>query len=196
MRAEGRSAQGRLLRLTAAPGSAGEMARFGLITSRRLGGAVVRNRVRRRLREICRLHRAMVVPGWLVVATAKTAAAEASFCELREEWLLLARRAFYFVRLLMNNMTRRQSGEMSGCSCRGHGLQSNANMTSALLIFLIHVYRWVISPALRAMCGGGCGCRFEPSCSEYCLEAVKRHGAARGLLLGIKAARPLSSVGR
>jgi uncharacterized protein len=59
-------------------------------------------------------------------------------------------------------------------------------MTSALLIFLIHVYRWTVSPLLRALCGGECGCRFEPSCSQYCLEAVQRHGAARGLFLGLK----------
>ncbi|HEY5705697.1 MAG TPA: membrane protein insertion efficiency factor YidD [Terrimicrobiaceae bacterium] len=59
-------------------------------------------------------------------------------------------------------------------------------MTSALLIFLIRVYRWTLSPLLRALCGGACGCRFEPSCSQYCLEAVERHGAARGLLLGLK----------
>jgi RNase P protein component len=34
----------------------------------------------------------MLAPGWLVVVVAKSAAAEASFAELREEWLILARR--------------------------------------------------------------------------------------------------------
>ena len=92
MRGQGRSVQGRLLRLTAASDPAGAASRFGLVTSRRVGGAVIRNRVRRRLREICRLHRAMVAPGWLIVVVAKSAAAEASFSELREEWLILARR--------------------------------------------------------------------------------------------------------
>lgn len=29
-------------------------------------------------------------------------------------------------------------------------------------------------------------CRFHPTCSEYCLEAVQRHGAVRGLWLGLK----------
>ena len=84
--------QGRLLRLSAARDPAGGGTRFGLVTSRRVGGAVIRNRVRRRLREICRLHRTMIAPGWLVVVVAKSAAAEASFSELREEWLILARR--------------------------------------------------------------------------------------------------------
>ena len=92
MRSEGRSVQGRLLRLSAAKDPAGGGSRFGLITSRRVGGAVIRNRIRRRLREICRLHRATLAPGWLVVVVAKPAAAGASFSELREEWLILARR--------------------------------------------------------------------------------------------------------
>jgi len=81
--------QGRFLRMTAAR-EEGET-RFGLITSRRVGGAVVRNRVRRRLREICRLHRPQVLPGWLVVVSAKSSAASAGYEELREEWLLLIR---------------------------------------------------------------------------------------------------------
>jgi ribonuclease P protein component len=92
VRSEGRSVQGRFLRLSAARDPAGGGTRFGLVTSRRIGGAVVRNRVRRRLREICRLHRRKLAPGWLVVVAAKSAAAEASFSELREEWLILARR--------------------------------------------------------------------------------------------------------
>jgi ribonuclease P protein component len=53
--------------------------------------AVIRNRVRRRLREICRLYRTILDPGWLVVIVAKSPAARATFAELREEWLILAR---------------------------------------------------------------------------------------------------------
>ena len=56
---------------------------------------------------------------------------------------------------------------------------------STFLILLIRVYRWTISPLLHVLSGGG-GCRFEPSCSLYCLEAIQRHRAARGLWLGLK----------
>jgi ribonuclease P protein component len=67
--------------------------RTGLITSRRVGGAVVRNRVRRRLREIVRLNRpALVSNAWLVVIARHTAA-NASFDELQAEWSRLARKA-------------------------------------------------------------------------------------------------------
>jgi putative membrane protein insertion efficiency factor len=50
---------------------------------------------------------------------------------------------------------------------------------NALLLGLVHVYRWVIGPALPR------SCRFEPSCSTYALEALRRHGPLRGLLLTI-----------
>jgi ribonuclease P protein component len=81
-----------LLRVSVARDPAGGETRFGLITPRRLGGAVTRNRIRRRLREICRLHRPWISCGLLVVVAAKSMATNASFQELREEWLILARR--------------------------------------------------------------------------------------------------------
>jgi ribonuclease P protein component len=92
VRSQGHSAQGRLLRLSIARDPAAGEARFGLITPRRLGEAVARNRVRRRLREICRLHRPLLTSGLLIVVAAKPMAARASFQELREEWLILAKR--------------------------------------------------------------------------------------------------------
>ncbi len=91
VRSEGRSVQGRFLRLSAARDPAGGQTRFGFITPRRIGMAVIRNRVRRRLREICRLYRPVLDPGWLVVIVAKSPAAKATFSEMREEWLILAR---------------------------------------------------------------------------------------------------------
>ncbi|MEO8458265.1 MAG: ribonuclease P protein component [Chloroflexota bacterium] len=55
--------------------------RYGFVTSKKLGGAVVRNRTRRRLREIAR--ETMAVGGYDVVLSAKTAAARAEFSDLR-----------------------------------------------------------------------------------------------------------------
>ncbi len=51
---------------------------------------------------------------------------------------------------------------------------------AVLLIAAVKCYQWTISPFL-----GQC-CRFEPSCSVYFIEAVKKHGALRGALLGIR----------
>ena len=67
--------------------------RTGLITSKRVGGAVERNRVRRRLRELMRLTLPQWTPGVWVVVIARRAAVQASFAELRAEWLRLAVRA-------------------------------------------------------------------------------------------------------
>ncbi|MFN3987352.1 MAG: membrane protein insertion efficiency factor YidD [Rhodocyclaceae bacterium] len=49
-----------------------------------------------------------------------------------------------------------------------------------LLLGLIGVYRYGISPML------GRNCRFHPTCSEYAMEAVERHGALKGAWLAIK----------
>jgi ribonuclease P protein component len=64
--------------------------RYGFVTSKRLGGAVVRNRVRRRLQEAIRVLRLDM--GWDIVVSAKTAAAGADYDELnRAVTELLAR---------------------------------------------------------------------------------------------------------
>jgi ribonuclease P protein component len=54
-----------------------EATRFGLSTGRRLGGAVVRNRVRRRLREALRVMAPSFRPGWDVLIIARPALVEA-----------------------------------------------------------------------------------------------------------------------
>lgn len=67
--------------------------RAGFITTKRLGGAVVRNRVRRRLRDIVRREQASLRAGLWIVLVARAAAARASHQELKDEWLRLAERA-------------------------------------------------------------------------------------------------------
>src|SRR5207249_10383023 len=68
-------------------------ARAGFITSRRVGSAVVRNRVRRRLREIFRKHQHEISGGVWIVTIASARAARETFNALEDEWLRLARRA-------------------------------------------------------------------------------------------------------
>lgn len=73
---------------------AGESAtRLGIITTRRIGQAVVRNRVRRRLREIFRLNQHRLMSGIWIVTIARVSAAEATFHQLERDWLRLAGRA-------------------------------------------------------------------------------------------------------
>ena len=56
-------------------------------------------------------------------------------------------------------------------------------MTRILLGLLAFYQRWR-SPALHALGGGG-GCRFVPSCSEYATIAIATHGPVRGSGLAI-----------
>ena len=88
-------AHGRLfsLALSEQPSS---ITQCGFIVSRRVGGAVTRNRVKRRLRHLYRHERSTLTPGlWLVLGT-KPAAAHASLVDLRAEWLRLGKRLTIF----------------------------------------------------------------------------------------------------
>jgi ribonuclease P protein component len=57
--------------------------RFGISTGRRLGGAVQRNRVRRRVREVLRQDTNETGHGWDILIVARPPAVDASFDELR-----------------------------------------------------------------------------------------------------------------
>jgi ribonuclease P protein component len=89
----GRVRRGKLLILSAALAENSGLCRVGFITSRRVGSAAVRNRVRRRLREIVRRHQHDLRQDFWIVLVARSDAANASYRALEDEWLLLARRA-------------------------------------------------------------------------------------------------------
>lgn len=62
-----------------------EKTRFGMSVKKALGNAVTRNRIRRRVREILRLHREEIVPGWDVVIHPNRAAGTQKFAKLEAE---------------------------------------------------------------------------------------------------------------
>ena len=70
-----------------------ELSRFGWSIKRALGSAVKRNRMRRRIREIIRLHRQEIAPGWDIVIHPRTTVATANFTALSEELVKLLPRA-------------------------------------------------------------------------------------------------------
>ena len=55
-----------------------------------------------------------------------------------------------------------------------------------LLRLFIGLYQYTLSPLLSLLGGPGAGCRFRPTCSAYFLEAIEKHGLARGSWLGLK----------
>ena len=61
-----------------------------------------------------------------------------------------------------------------------------------ILIFIIKIYQYLISPLL------GNRCRFLPTCSEYFIEALKTYGLIKGFKLGSKRilkCHPIKSLG-
>ena len=90
---EGRTERGSLLLLGFKAGDGEKGFRAGFVTSKRVGPAVTRNRIRRRLREIVRRHQAEIRDGICLVVIARRAAAKASYLALEDEWLRLAKRA-------------------------------------------------------------------------------------------------------
>jgi putative membrane protein insertion efficiency factor len=49
-----------------------------------------------------------------------------------------------------------------------------------LLLTILRIYKRWISPMLPS------ACRFHPTCSEYTMDAVQKHGALRGIWMGIR----------
>ena len=58
-------------------------------------------------------------------------------------------------------------------------MASISRFLSGILILLVRAYQVTLSPIL------GGACRFEPSCSNYMIDALKVHGPVKGALLGI-----------
>ncbi len=80
--------------------------RLGLTTGTKLGHAVVRNRVRRRLREIYRLHEQDLLPGYDIVIVARVRAVYSQYANLERDFLRLTKK----LQLLSqtNNPSRRE----------------------------------------------------------------------------------------
>ena len=67
--------------------------RVGVTVGKKLGKAVIRNRVRRRLREIYRLQEHRFAPGWDIVVVARSRCIDADFQKLTQAYLALAEKA-------------------------------------------------------------------------------------------------------
>jgi len=59
-------------------------------------------------------------------------------------------------------------------------------LLNAILILLVRLYRWILSPLKNILFGPLGRCRFEPTCSTYALEALQKHGPFRGSGLAVR----------
>ena len=67
--------------------------RVGITVSKKLGKAHVRNRTRRRIREVYRMNEERFLPGWDIVVVARSKAVDAEFSRLTKSYLTLAKKA-------------------------------------------------------------------------------------------------------
>ena len=93
VKASGKSWTGKHLVLATLKRETEAASRIGIITTKRLGNAVSRNQVRRRIREIFRLNQHRIQRGFWVVTIARFSSATATFEELQGDWLRLVERA-------------------------------------------------------------------------------------------------------
>ncbi|HEY1792683.1 MAG TPA: membrane protein insertion efficiency factor YidD [Opitutaceae bacterium] len=63
---------------------------------------------------------------------------------------------------------------------------AGTGLAAEAAIALVGLYRRTLSPALSAIYGPGCACRFEPTCSCYAAEALRVHGAVKGSWLAAR----------
>lgn len=92
MRREGRSYSSPWLVLVVAPNGL-DRSRFGFAVGKRIGKAVARNRVKRRLREAVRLRQSQVAEGWDVLLIVRDPMTDVTFQELDDALTRLLRRA-------------------------------------------------------------------------------------------------------
>ncbi len=150
--------------------------RLGLSVSRKVGGAVVRNRWKRLLREAFRTSRSRLPLGLDLIAiprsgsSPKLEALQAELVELAEK---LARRLKLPASAQEIIIVSRLLGNLSWLS---RGLVA---IPSWLLIGIVRLYQIFLSPLV------GQNCRFQPTCSRYFIGAVEKHGAIRGSLRGL-----------
>jgi ribonuclease P protein component len=93
VKGQGMAQRGRFLVLGSLKVNEEKLFRAGFVTPKHIGGAVVRNRVRRRLRDIVRTAQLRLRPGFWLVVVARPYAAKATRDQLKDEWLRLAERA-------------------------------------------------------------------------------------------------------
>ena len=170
-----------------------EYSRLGLAVGRKHGNATARNRIKRLIREAYRLNKAKLPEGLDLVVVPKTGAG-LTLSGISESLLHLVPKASSRLKR-SKPMPPAPAADESGAlrsqvdetenSGAGPELTSlkrlagcAGNALAQLLILGIRIYQHTFSSII------GSRCRFEPTCSEYFIQALRKRGLVRGILLG------------
>ncbi len=142
--------------------SDGKRKRLGVTVGRRVGNSVVRNRVKRHIREWFRHARAELPEGTDVVVIARRPARELSGCE-----------AITVLDRLIDDPGAWENWSNDGQISTNH-------VGTRIGLQLLRFYQVSLSRLFGPVC------RFEPSCSRYAAEAIEQFGLARGSWLAVQ----------
>ncbi len=76
--------------------------------------------------------------------------------------------------------TKRVSSKLKNYLRMNQAIDMIKKILSWILVFLVRLYQRAISPHLPS------SCRYVPTCSQYFIESVKKHGPFKGGILGMK----------
>ena len=142
-----------------------ETGRLGIAATRKLGGAVVRNRAKRLVREVFRRNK--LAPGFDIVIVPRRELLDTSLVALESEFRHILERSARR-RALTTRRWRGQAPETAGVR---------------VALVLLRGYKLFISPLFTG------SCRFLPSCSDYAAEAIRTYGVRHRVLAGAEAPR-------
>ena len=73
---------------------------------------------------------------------------------------------------------------MSAACSNSSAASDPKNLLTYPLIGVIYLYRWTLAPVLAGLFGGGC--RYEPSCSHYAEDALRKYGLLKGGWMAVR----------
>ena len=177
-----------------------DRSQFGFLAGKKIGSAVVRNRVKRRLREVIRI--SQIEAGWDIIFIARREAAGADYHQLKRATEDLLKRSKLF-----SSQKNPPAAAATGHGSlpplpgleetkMGIGLRSSHDGgrmgVKGLVLACITLYQRSISPYLPSFC------RYVPTCSQYSHQAIQGHGLLKGSWLTLKRlarCRPLGGRG-
>ena len=144
------------------------------VSKRRFKRAVKRNRVKRQIREAYRVNKHELLNA-LAEKKCRLAIAFIYLSDQLTESSVIEERVKTALARIVEKSYR------IGCECGSRSAyEAMKRLLSYLLLLPIYFYRKCISPMTSP------SCRFTPTCSQYAVEAIKKHGPFKGLYLAVK----------